>query len=320
MVNKLKRVVISGGREVGGLMTFAQALAEGFTALKIEALVKTPREIVTDLATLRDPTVLKILSTTAVFAAPFARNAICIAHGFPRADVQGWIKLFAIWFSYKLANKFSRLVAVSDYVAVHLRSIFNLKSDSVIHNPLSVEFFTPFDVTGSDRNYITFVGRMHVVKNLQKIMPAVQRFLEARPQYKACFIGDGELRDTLRYSMTHEPRIEFTGSKDTQDVRDFLRATKIFISGCETEALGIAYMEALSQGCSIVMPASGGGLEIAPELIGKNIFLFSPSFDIFEIQAALFSASEADVSLPELADYTPTSVAAKYLKLSACSD
>src|SRR5712692_10721177 len=90
------RVLITGGREVGGLTAFAEGLSEGFTVLGIPSEVISPNEIFKRWRDLRDAKVLKILSTTAVFAAPFARRAICMAHGFPRADAQGWTRMLAI--------------------------------------------------------------------------------------------------------------------------------------------------------------------------------------------------------------------------------
>src|SRR6266478_8141037 len=142
-----EKVLITNGHEVGGLTAFAAGLSEGFTALGIPSEVVSPGRIFKSWRDLRDAKVLKILSTTAVFAAPFARRVICMAHGFPRADAQGWVKSLAIIGSYKLANYCSeaRLVAVSDYGAIHLRSIFNLKVDAVIHNPLRPLFLQTFD-------------------------------------------------------------------------------------------------------------------------------------------------------------------------------
>src|SRR5882757_5922630 len=130
------KVLITGGREVGGLSVFAEGLREGFTELGIAAEIISPSGILSRWRDLRDPGVLKILSTTAVFAAPFARRAICVAHGFPRPDAQGWPKTLAILASFKLANlsSDSRLTTVSDYVAVHLRAIYRLRVDAVIHN------------------------------------------------------------------------------------------------------------------------------------------------------------------------------------------
>src|SRR5260370_23227174 len=140
-----EKVLITGGREVGGLMAFAAGLSEGFTALGIPSEVIPPNEILKRWRDLRDPGVLKILSTTAVFSAPLARRAICVAHGFPRVDVAKWVKAAAIFASYR-APKFSsktRLVAISDYVAAQLRCLFDVRVDAVIRNPVQSWFLEP---------------------------------------------------------------------------------------------------------------------------------------------------------------------------------
>ncbi len=134
------RILITGGHEVGGVSSFAETLAEGFAALGISAEIVSPSRIFARWRDLRDPRVLKILSTTAVFAAPFSRRAICVAHGFPRPDVQGWMKALGVTASFKVAGWFAQLVAVSYYSAIHLRTIFNLRVDAVIHNPLNDAF------------------------------------------------------------------------------------------------------------------------------------------------------------------------------------
>lgn len=315
MKTKIRKVIISGGREIGGLNTFSHNLAQGFNALGIQAEVDLPKNILTRWTDLRDPHVLKILSTTAVFIAPFARNAICIAHGFPRADAQGWIKWIAIILSFKLTNPYCHFVAVSDYVAIHLRSIFNLRVDAVIRNPLSKEFLEATDLKPLNRNYITFVGRLHSVKNIGKLLPGIEEFLKNNPDFKACIIGDGELRNDLVQAANYNKRIEFKGSLDSQDVREWLMRSSVFISGCETEALGIAYLEALSQGCAVVMPACGGGLEIAPHLIGKKIFLFPLSFDTAEIFSSLSVAAITPQLEMSLEAFQPKAVATAYLNL-----
>lgn len=45
----------------------------------------SPSRIFSRLQELRDPRILKILSTTAIYAAPFARRSICMAYGVPCA-------------------------------------------------------------------------------------------------------------------------------------------------------------------------------------------------------------------------------------------
>jgi glycosyltransferase involved in cell wall biosynthesis len=87
----------------------------------------------------------------------------------------------------------------------------------------------------------------------------------------------------------------------------------VFVSGNPTEPFGIAYLEALSQGCAVAMPASGGGLEIAPELIGRRIFLFSSSINRHAVVASLRNALHARPMATTPDAYSACAVAEAYL-------
>jgi glycosyltransferase involved in cell wall biosynthesis len=308
------KVLITGGPDGGGLSSFAEALREGLLEFGIPAEIVPPADVLSRWRELRDPHVLKILSTTGVFASLFARRSICVAHGFPRADVQGWIKLLAIVLSLKLANRCSELVAVSSYVAVHLRTIFNLRVDAVIHNPMRSLFQLSAGADAPWRDCITYVGRLHPAKRLDRIFPAICSLVEETPGLRGCIIGDGALRDTLQNHVRGNPRIEFHGSLVPEQVRGWLQRTKVFISGCETEALGIAYLEALSQGCVVVMPACGGGLEIAPAEIGKSIRLLPLTLEHAEVMAVLREALTAPPCATNLTGFDASAIAMSYLE------
>src|SRR5260370_18268639 len=132
-----EKILITGGREIGGIASFAEGLAEGVTAVGIPTEIVPPSRILSHWRELRDARVLKVLSTTAVYAAPFARRAICMAHGIPRANRRGGLRMLGILATWKLANVCSgtQLVSVSLYTAVHLEALFNLRSGAVIPNP-----------------------------------------------------------------------------------------------------------------------------------------------------------------------------------------
>jgi glycosyltransferase involved in cell wall biosynthesis len=312
-----QKVLITGGREVGGLTAFANGLSEGFAALGIPSEVIAPNEIFRRWHELRNPRVLKILSTTAVFALPFAaRRVICVAHGFPRADAQGWARMVAILASFKLANSSSqaRLVAVSDYVAAHLRGPFNLRVDAVIRNPVQSCFLEPPDES-CERRYLTYVGRLIPAKNVRRLLPAMCDLQRENPELRICIIGDGPQRAELEASFRTDPPIEFTGNLDPLEVRGYLRRTKVFVSGNEMEPFGITYLEALGQGCAVAMPACGGGLEVAPDLIGTRVQLLPLSFEHEGVLQALrrgLNCSAAAVPLPASG---PESVAEAYLQV-----
>lgn len=311
------KVLITGGREVGGLASFAEALREGFSELGIPAEIIAPSRILSHWRELRDPNVLNILSTTAVFAAPFARRTICVAHGFPRADVQGWLKLAGIVSSFKVAEACSQLVAVSHYTAIHLRTIFNLRVDAVIHNPLNPTFLQESREGNPERSYVTFVGRLHPSKKLDRLLPAICDLVDETLGLDACIIGEGESRAALERSVKGNPRIAFKGSVSSESVRYWLRRTRLFVSGCETEALGICYLEALSQGCIVAMPACGGGLEIAPDEIGKSVRLLPLSLDRPEVLQALRNALLFESRALSLTRFHAKTVASSYLTVDS---
>ena len=314
-----RKVLITGGREVGGVGSFAEGLREGFSELGILAEVISPSQLLSHWRDLRDSSVLKILSTTAMFASPLARRAICMSHGVPCVAHQGWARTLAILASYKLANICSgtQLVAVSDYTAVHMHTIFNLKVDAVIRNPLQSLFLESFEDKPEERTYITYVGRLHRAKNMHRLMPAFVEIVNETPGLRACIIGDGELRAELERSVKGDARFEFTGSIDSRTVRDRLRRTRLFVSGSPTEPFGISYLEALSQGCTVAMPACGGGLEIALEQIGKRVQLLPISLGRNEVVSVFRRALIPHNAPCLLSAYDARAVASAYIAVDA---
>lgn len=314
-----EKVIISGGHEIGGVGSFADSLRQGFSKRGIEVEIVSPGSVFHRRQDLQNPRILKILSTTAVFAAPFCRRTICVAHGVPRADYQGWKKLVAIIGSFKLANRCAgtRLVSVSHYTASTLRAVFSVRTDAVIHNPAKPLYLEPRGEDTEERCYITYVGRLIAAKNLHRIFPAIRDVLDANPGMKMCVIGRGEQRAELEAMVKGDARFEFPDAPEDYKVRDYLRRTKVFVSGNEVEGFGIAYLEALSQGCNVAMPSSGGGLEIAPEEIGRSVQLFPLSWDSGDVGRTLSRALSQPPPEITTDTFTIGAVTERYLAVDA---
>jgi len=312
------KVLITGGHYLGGVSSFAEGLRQGFAEREITVEVVPPGEIYRRLRALRDPGILKILSTTAVFAAPLARRAICVSHGVPRGDA-GLAKAAGLVTSLKIANRSSgaQLVAVSHYTASTLRTIFNIRSDAVIHNPLKSIFLEPYEYKPTGRCWITYAGRLIPAKNVHRIIPAIRDLLDEVPGLRACIIGKGELRPELDGMVEGDSRFEFQGEPDDLALRGWLRRTRVFVSGNETEGFGIAYVEAMSQGCVVAMPAGGGGIEISPERIGRGVQLLPMSWDRTETRDAFKRAVLQDWSPLDTEKFTVSAVAGFYLDVDA---
>jgi glycosyltransferase involved in cell wall biosynthesis len=309
-------VLITGGHEIGGVDSFAEGLRVGFGELGIPAEIIAPSRVFLHGRALRNPRILKILSTTAVFAAPFARRAICMAHGLPRADSQGWQKTLAIIASYKLANLCSgtQLVSVSYYTAATLKAVFGIRSDAVIHNPVKSLYLEPGGGSPGERCYVTYVGRLTAAKNLHRILPAIRDLLDETPGLRACIVGEGEQRAELEAMIEGDARFEFKGAPDDLAVREWLRRTRVFVSGNEVEGFGIAYLEAMTQGCIVAMPGSGGGLEISPDKVGRSVQMLPLSWERGEVLATLRRALHEPWKPVDTASYTARAVADLYLR------
>jgi glycosyltransferase involved in cell wall biosynthesis len=316
------KILISGGKPGGGVASFAEALRAGFTQIGIDAEVAAPANILCRVGDLRNPRIVKILSTSAVFASVVARRTLCMAHGFPNPELQGWPTTLAILASLRLANcsRGAQLVAVSEYTASHLRSIFGLRVDAVIHNPVLPLFLETTPASICKRQAILFVGRLHKAKNVDRMLPAIRDVLDENPDMCAWILGDGPQRRGLERIAAGDRRIEFLGVQAPAQVRDRLRRSHVLVSGNPEEPFGIVYLEALSQGCAVAMPATGGGLEIAPELIGKQVLLFPASIPRGGVAAAIRKALLAPIRPVPLADYSPRSVAETYLSLGGRFD
>lgn len=312
------KVLIAGGKPNGGVASFAEALRFGFTELGMEAEVAPPTDVLTRVRELRDPSILKLLSLAAWFGAPIARRAFCMAHGFPCVSTQGWVKMLGILAAVHLgsASRGVQVIEVSQYSALHIQEIFGIRVDAVIRNPVHPLFLEP-PGTSQPRFAITYVGRLHRSKYVDRLLPAMHDVLDESPELQAWIIGDGALRPELERMVAGDERFRFFGALPPIEVREKLRATKVFISGNPTEPFGIVYLEALSQDCAVAMPACGGGLEIAPDLIGNRIQLFPTSMDRRGIISALRKALIAPPKPTDLTCYSARVVAEAYLAVDA---
>lgn len=312
----VRRVILSGGREVGGLQSFASNVGAGFDALDIpNEIIARPLDMLRRWKDLRDPSVLKIFSTWAIFLCPLARNAVGVAHGFPRIDAQGVLKFLAILSSFKIAQRSARLVAVSAYVQRHLAALFDIQCVAAVHNPLPA-CCVPVPPAQVPRNLITYVGRLHPVKRVSEFLPAVIGVLDAHPELEAMVIGSGECEAALKRQANGHPRVHFIASMNSREVIDVLARTKVFFSGCDTEAFGISLLEAAVSGCNLVTTGSGGFVEVILDAVNKTAFLLSPSFTDDECRAALDAALAAPGLHLDAGAFLPEAIARKYLAVA----
>ena len=106
------------------------------------------------------------------------------------------------------------------------------------------------------------------------------------------------------------------GSMSSIDVMQVLAKTKVFFSGCDTEAFGISLLEAAVSGCNLVTTGSGGFVEVVIGEVNKTTFLLSPNFSRDECRAALASALAAPSHFLPATPFLPEAIARQYLAVA----
>ena len=155
------------------------------------------------------------------------------------------------------------------------------------------------------------------IKKVENFIEPLKAILDENPGYSVKIIGHGMQSKIITDKIDNDDRFEILPALTPVEVRDVLAKTKVFFSGCETEALGIGYIEALTQGSNVVMPNAGGGLEIAHELFGRRVFTYRLDMGFKTVYEALDIALKSDdKSEFNTRPFMPKNVAEQYLAVS----
>jgi len=119
-----------------------------------------------------------------------------------------------------------------------------------------------------------FVGRFDKNKNLVQLLQACATVSEQIKDFKLIIAGgtEGELKRHLKTDRL-PPFVDVRGQICSNDkLRDIYRTSRVFVMPSISETFGLVYLEALSQGCSLVYTKNEGidGLFNSPYIIAVN--------------------------------------------------
>lgn len=314
-MSEISKVYITGGREEGGVRAYAKALANGFDCMGIQAIViENPLDLIKLKMDWRNNSCMWILSTWALVFAPLMKNSVGVAHGWQLPKIDGLIKSLIVSSCLILCSKYSPIVAVSAFTAMQLRITWGVRSRKVIHNPLRKEFLDVANVNTS-RRCITYVGRLIEIKQIHLLIDAFEKLNLHQDGYDLTIVGDGPLRNDIQQRLEGVPGGQYIRHLNAVQIKDLLLRTKIFYSGCLTEAFGISLLEAYACGATIVCPSVGGFVEVVLKEIGDSTFLFPPNGDGEIVASTVLSAIHASNSLRNVKVFSPENVAMQYLSI-----
>ena len=173
-----------------------------------------------------------------------------------------------------LARHTSALVANSHWMAQRLAGMgFPREGMVVIPNGVDTDWFCPGVAPADGRlagsEVVGSVGRLAPVKDYATFLRAAAILAEQRPLLRFVIVGEGQERPRLELladQLGLRDRLLLPG--ETQDVRPFLAAMRVFVLCSTSESLPGALLEAMGYGLPCVATGVGGMPEIIAE--GKN--------------------------------------------------
>lgn len=130
-----------------------------------------------------------------------------------------------------------------------------------------------------------FVGKFDNNKNLCRIIEAGRRVVAEAPDFSLRLVG-GDSEQLRSITGIHDipPWIEVVGRiEDREALKRIYRSCRVFIMPSLTETFGLVYLEALSQGCSVICSQREG---IDGCFDSSSVIAVDPT-DIEEIERAL---------------------------------
>jgi len=286
------KVIITSSKKTGGVKTFAQALSSALGMLGYECtLVDSARDLLNPRAIreLRQPGVVLISSLGFGVFNIIARTSIFVLHGFPRLDDVGFPRFVKIALASKLfAHWATRVSAISQMTYLANAAFFGIRAHSIIGNPYIPSSTPPNKKTADGIIRAIYVGRLVTVKRVEQVIRGFLLAAEYLPNLHLEIVGSGP-EEALLKQLAKNPRITFSGTVPNSVALSKMHQSHIFISLAEGEPFGITFIEALSAGCYLVCPTSGGHLDWVVDY--PQVAYVKNIFDSKEVARAILQAA-----------------------------
>jgi teichuronic acid biosynthesis glycosyltransferase TuaC len=174
------------------------------------------------------------------------------------------------------------VVCISEHVREQVLSGMDGKcSTSVVYNGVDHDFFTPANEPRDLK--ILSVGNLIPIKGHELLIRALAIVQKEIPDITCEIIGEGPERghlQTLAAQLKVENKIKFLGRQSREAVARALRESTLFVLPSRYEALGCAYLEAMSAAKPVIACRDQGIAEIIEH--GRNGWLVGAD-DVHEL-------------------------------------
>ncbi|HEY1462098.1 MAG TPA: glycosyltransferase [Terriglobales bacterium] len=154
-------------------------------------------------------------------------------------------------------------------------------STSVVYNGVDADFFAPANEPQGLK--ILSVGNLIPIKGHELLIHALALLQTQIPELSCELIGEGPERERLQKlaaQLKVENKIKFLGRQSRESIARALRESTLFVLPSRYEALGCAYLEAMSAAKPVIACRDQGIAEVVEH--GKNGWLVGPE-DVREL-------------------------------------
>jgi glycosyltransferase involved in cell wall biosynthesis len=148
-------------------------------------------------------------------------------------------------------------------------------STSVVYNGVDADFFAPANEPQGLK--ILSVGNLIPIKGHELLIHALALLQTQIPELSCELIGEGPERERLQKlaaQLKVENKIKFLGRQSRESIARALRESTLFVLPSRYEALGCAYLEAMSAAKPVIACRDQGIAEVVEH--GKNGWLVGP--------------------------------------------
>jgi glycosyltransferase involved in cell wall biosynthesis len=207
----------------------------------------------------------------------------------------------------------SKLIGVSHFEADYFRDLLRLPAElfSVIPPPSTLPDLMQLPMRTSIEPLIISVGRLERYKGHQRLITALPKIREQRPDSRLLILGAGPYEATLRelarkVGVSEHVEIRAIPGNDRQTMAELLSQATLLALLSEYEAHPAVVEEALALQCPVLVANTSGMRELAEQGFARAVSLNSTPEEI--AKAALHQIEEpllpAQLALPTWEDST----------------